>query len=89
LDSNLDIKIKRFSGVSSLLVNPKTVPTNSEVAKFKSIDQSDQMLRLTGKQRAEAGRGSGQYYICMFAHTFSSFSLIVTETSKSSKYDVI
>lgn len=88
-ESNMDISLRRFSGVSTLLVNPKTAPAQIKDAKFVAVDGSNQFLRITQDQRAEVGPKRGQYFVCVFSHTFSSWSLTVAESSPEQQFDII
>jgi len=56
-------------------------------AKFHSSSTFDQMIRLTPRMREDIGTPKGSYYICLFAHTFASFSVMVKETSLVQKSD--
>jgi len=47
------------------------------------------MIRLSPRMRKEASMLTGQYFVCMFSHTFSSYSIFVTETQPNEEYSIV
>lgn len=77
--TNVDFRVKQFSGVSSLTINPKEIAKDNNDAKFHASHQMNQMVRLTPRMRKAEGQETGAYFVCLFSHTFASFSVLVTE----------
>jgi hypothetical protein len=71
---NLLITFTSYSGITSLTLNPRQPPNGEEDSKFKFYDWGSQQIAVTPEMRKSVGSEEGVYYICMFAHTPSSFS---------------
>jgi hypothetical protein len=89
IDSNLDVNFKLYSGIATQVINPLEVPADYRDAKFEvsAPDMLDTSMRLTPEMRGE--HSVGLYYICVFAHMTSSFSVIVKESEERLGYQVM
>lgn len=78
-----------FSGVVSYTVNPGKQPIDYEDAKFKNVGPRSSELVVTSRERSEARAQTGGYYICIFPHMTSTYSLIIKEVPSSLDFEYI
>ena len=87
--NTLDVKYKFFSGVASQTISPVTKPMEYEDAEFKKRGGVDSHMKITSEMRKSTKTGNhiiGFYYICVFAHTPSSYQIIAKETDPTEQF---
>ena len=77
--TDISIRLAQFSGIVSYAFNYGTIPKSFEEADFKQADFGNSELRLTPIDRGVT-RATGLYYLCVFAHMTSTYSLVIMET---------
>lgn len=75
-----------FVNVGVFLESPPKEFSDLNDAAFKVIEPSSSEVMITPMMRKSAGHENGIYYICMFAHTQSSYSILVSEVSADTKF---
>lgn len=88
-DTNLDVMFKMYSGLATQSINPHKLPADYHQSAFKTElpDPFDTSIRVTPEMRRQ--HGTGFYFICVFAHMTSSYSLMVHETSATAGYQAM
>lgn len=88
-DHDLQIKVQMFSGLMSYTLNPMAPAQDYESSVFKFIGAYSSALEVTARERREkssTGKGDGVYYLCMFPHITSTYSVLVTEVPHNNPY---
>jgi hypothetical protein len=91
-EANLDVRFKLYSGASSQTIDAVDVPETWDASEFKLTGAFDSEYVLTPRMRRQSQRGNhatGLYYICDFAHTYSSFSVLVKEIPTDQKHTLL
>jgi hypothetical protein len=72
----------------SYTFNHDSIPTSFENSTFKQADFGNSELIVTVNERIQKGytHMEGLYYLCVFAHMTSTYSLVVTETEMDQKH---
>lgn len=83
-DTDLEVRVAPFSGLLSYNLTPQRIPIDHEDGSFKFAGQGSSSLVVSSRERKEAK--TGLYYICVFAHLTSTFSLIVQEREANLTY---
>ena len=87
----MNVKFKTYSGVVSYSITPAEKPSDFKSSEFKlSQDSLDTSTKITPFMRNNTNKGDmkvGPYFICIFAHTSSSYQFIVSETDPSLKFE--
>jgi hypothetical protein len=76
---NLDVRFKLYSGSASQTIDPFEMPERWNSSMFKFSGAFDSEYVIDPRMRQEAGHPDGLYYICNFAHSLTSFSVLVKE----------
>jgi len=86
--SDIHIKLAQFSGIVSYTFNHDTIPDSFENSTFKQSDFGNSELVITVNDRIIAGYThlEGLYYLCVFAHMTSTYSIVVEETEMDQKF---
>jgi hypothetical protein len=81
LDSQkiLDVRFKLYSGTSSQTIDPLEMPSSWNSSNFKFSGAFDSEFHITPRMRKQIGHPDGLYYICNFANSLNSFSMVVNE----------
>lgn len=77
--TDVNVRVAQFSGLISYTFTPKTIPERYDDAEFKKAEFGNSALVITPVDRS--GKPStGLYYLCVFSHMTSTYSLLVMET---------
>lgn len=87
-DASKDIQIRttEYSGIVSILVNPKVAPESYQNATYKTVSSSSNILTVSARERQADGNATGQYYICVFGHITATYSIQVDEMRPNLAY---
>ena len=84
-NKDLRIRVDSFSGDPDVYVNPVTMPWDLSQAAFNSRDHfENEELVLTPKERKSKDAVKGEYIICVYGNTASTFKI----TIKNEDHDV-
>ena len=75
----VQVRVQQYSGLISYAVNPRTIPLDQESAAYKTIASQNSLLKISKRERQLGKASMGLYYICVFPHMTSTFTLLVTE----------
>ena len=98
--TDINVRVAKYSGILSYVFNPKTVPARYDDALFKSADFGNSALDalfksadfrnsalvISAGDRAPRDIATGLYYLCVFSHMTSTYSVLVFETPVNQTY---
>lgn len=84
--TDVNVRVAKYSGILSYVFNPKTVPARYDDALFKSADFGNSALVISAGDRAPRDIATGLYYLCVFSHMTSTYSVLVYETPVNQTY---
>ena len=84
--TDVNVRVAKYSGILSYVFNPKTVPARYDDALFKSADFVNSALVISAVDRAPRDIATGLYYLCVFSHMTSTYSVLVFETQVNQTY---
>jgi len=84
--TDINVRVAKYSGILSYVFNPKTVPARYDDALFKSADFGNSALVVSANDRAPRDIATGLYYLCVFSHMTSTYSVLVYETPVNQTY---
>ena len=73
-----------YSGLVSYGLKPNKMPIDYEDSLFKNVAASSSRLVVTSRQRKEEGCKTALFYLCVFGHITSTYSMKVTEYDTTS-----
>ena len=84
--TDVNVRVAKYSGILSYVFNHKTVPARYDDALFKSADFGNSALVISAVDRAPRDIATGLYYLCVFSHMTSTYSVLVYETPVNQTY---
>jgi hypothetical protein len=81
-DKNLRIGVYSFSGNPDIYVNPTTNPSGLDGYAFRATETSDDVLVITPDDRKNVGAKKGDYYICIYGKSNSSYRFRIAESDQ-------
>lgn len=78
-----------YSGLVSYSLNPDKMPIDHEDSKFKNVAIGSSRLVISKREREEADCAAGLFYLCVFPHITSTYSLKVSEVLTNQEFKQI
>ena len=70
------MRVAQFSGLISYTFNPKSIPERFDDGLYKSAEFGNSALAISPIDRKGSSQ-TGLYYLCIFSHMTSTYSLLV------------
>ena len=76
-EETLQVNLNVYSGNSDIFVHPGNIPYRAQDFAFYSTQCLNEMITITPKQRQELNAVTGNYYICIYGRSPSSYNLLI------------